>query len=803
MTAAASSLPFLRGGGRLGELIAAFDWSGTALGPIAAWPPHVQTATALMLRSVVPIVMLWGEPGVMIYNDAYSLFAGGRHPGLLGTNVREAWDEVADFNDNVMRVGLAGGTLSYRDQELTLNRNGQAEQVWMNLDYSALLDEAGEPAGVMAVVVETTAKVLAERRLAGERQRLAQLFEQAPGFMAMLSGPEHRYELVNPSYLRLVGSRSLLGRSVAEALPEAASQGYVALLNGVYESGQAFSARGARFDVQAAPDTAAATRHVDFVFQPIRDDSGTVSGVFVEGVDVTGRVAAERRREAMVQLADTFRDLEDPGDVAFVAARLLGEALVASRVGYGTIDPEAETLHVRSDWNAPGVESLAGVLHLRDYGSFIESLKNNEFIAIADVRDDPRTAAAAAALEGRSARSFVNVPVVEQGQLVAVLYVNHAERRDWSEDDLALIREVAERTRTAVERARGAQALRESELRLREANESLEAKVEARTRELLEVEAKFRQAQKMEAIGQLTGGIAHDFNNLLGTMSTSLQVLSKRLQSGQADGAERYIGMAQQSVRRAAALTQRLLAFSRQQTLDPRPTDVNRLIAGLEELIRRSVGPSVEVEVVGAGGLLADPDRRAAAGERRAPQLLCLNARDAMAPGGGRLTMETANCWLDGHAAAERDLPPGQYMLDLRHRHGRRHGTEEVKRVSLRSVLHHQAHGLRHGPRPVHGLRFRAPVGRPACGSTPRWASARRCASTCRATSAAPSARPPPASRGRRRTATAKPCCWSRTRNRSAPWSPRSSTAWATGSRPSATARRRSPCCSPTSASNC
>src|SRR5580765_1357023 len=346
MTAGEPALSFLRGGGRLGELIAAFDWSGTALGPIDGWPPHVRTATALMLRSVVPIVMLWGEPGVMIYNDAYSLFAGGRHPRLLGTNVREAWDEVADFNDNEMRVGLAGGTLSYSDQQLTLNRNGRAEPVWMNLDYSPLLDEAGEPAGVMAVVVETTAKVLAERRLSGERERLAQLFEQAPGFMAVLRGPEHRFELVNPSYLRLVGSRPLLGRSVAEALPEAASQGYVSLLDGVYESGQAFSARGARFDVQTAPDAAAAIRHVDFVFQPIRDETGTVSGVFIEGADVTGRVAAERRREAMVQLADSFRDLDDPGDVAFAAARLLGETLVVSRVGYGTIDPDAETLHV-------------------------------------------------------------------------------------------------------------------------------------------------------------------------------------------------------------------------------------------------------------------------------------------------------------------------------------------------------------------------------------------------------------------------------------------------------------------------
>jgi PAS domain S-box-containing protein len=125
----------------------------------------MKNATALMLRSRVPIVMLWGETGIMIYNDAYAVFAGQRHPGLLGSRVREGWDEVADFNDNVMKVGLAGGTLSYQDQELTLYRDGHAGQVWMNLDYSPLLDDAGRPVGVMALVVETTAKVQAERRL--------------------------------------------------------------------------------------------------------------------------------------------------------------------------------------------------------------------------------------------------------------------------------------------------------------------------------------------------------------------------------------------------------------------------------------------------------------------------------------------------------------------------------------------------------------------------------------------------------------------------------------------------------------
>jgi two-component sensor histidine kinase len=159
------SFPFLLGGGQLGSLIRSFDWATTSLGPLAQWPQSLKTITQMLLLSPVPIVLLWGEDGVMIYNDAYSVFAGARHPGLLGSKVREGWPEVADFNDNVMKVGLAGGTLAYRDQELTLYRHGHPEQVWMNLDYSPVLDESGEPAGVVAIVVETSQRVLAERHL--------------------------------------------------------------------------------------------------------------------------------------------------------------------------------------------------------------------------------------------------------------------------------------------------------------------------------------------------------------------------------------------------------------------------------------------------------------------------------------------------------------------------------------------------------------------------------------------------------------------------------------------------------------
>ena len=188
---------------------------------------------------------------------------------------------------------------------------------------------------------------------------------------------------------------------------------------------------------------------------------------------------------------------------------------------------------------------------------------------------------------------------------------------------------------------------------------TLEERVNQEVGARAEAEENLRQSQKMEAVGQLTGGIAHDFNNLLAAIGGSLEMIEARVAQGRTGVVDRYIAAGQNAVKRAAALTHRLLAFSRRQTLDPRPTNVNRLIAGMEEMIRRTVGPSIQIEVVGAGGLwstLVDPNQL-----DNALLNLCLNARDAM-PDGGRLTIETANKWLDERAAKERELSPGQYV---------------------------------------------------------------------------------------------------------------------------------------------
>jgi PAS domain S-box-containing protein len=198
-----------------------------------------------------------------------------------------------------------------------------------------------------------------------------------------------------------------------------------------------------------------------------------------------------------------------------------------------------------------------------------------------------------------------------------------------------------------------------SEQALADLNATLEEQVRARTAELLEAEATLRQSQKMEAVGQLTGGLAHDFNNLLTGITGSLELLATRLSQGKLTELDRYLTVAQGAAKRAASLTHRLLAFSRRQTLDPKPTDINQLVAGMDDLIRRTVGPEVTVEVARSPGLwavLADPNQL-----ENALLNLCINARDAM-PDGGRLIIETGNRILDDQEAKALELPAAEYV---------------------------------------------------------------------------------------------------------------------------------------------
>ncbi|RMP20103.1 Sensory box sensor histidine kinase/response regulator [Pseudomonas coronafaciens pv. atropurpurea] len=211
---------------------------------------------------------------------------------------------------------------------------------------------------------------------------------------------------------------------------------------------------------------------------------------------------------------------------------------------------------------------------------------------------------------------------------------------------------VDERRTVAAERDRATAALRSL-------NDTLEQRVAARTTELMQAEEKLRQSQKMEAVGQLTGGLAHDFNNLLAGISGALELMSTRIEQGRWSDVDKYIVTAQGAAKRAAALTHRLLAFSRRQTLDPQPTDVNRLMKGMTDLIQRTVGPSILVETIGTPRLW--PTLVDASQLENALLNLCINARDAM-PDGGRITIDASNRWVEDGATQVHDLPEGQYL---------------------------------------------------------------------------------------------------------------------------------------------
>jgi PAS domain S-box-containing protein len=598
---------FLRGEGNLARLIADYDWQSTALGDIESWPQSLKTIVSLIVNSQVPIVLLWGEDGHMIYNDAYAVFAGGRHPRLLGSAVREGWPEVADFNDHVLKVGLAGGTLAFQDQELTLYRNGRPEQVWMNLDYSPVCDESSKPAGVIAIVVETTERVRADQRNAAERQRLAQMFEQGPSFMALLQGRDHRIELANPSYLRLVGGRQVLGKTVAEALPDAVAQGYLEILDEVFCSGKAFSSAGMKYAVQPSPGGDAEDRFVDFIYQPLKDPDGQVTGIFVEGIEVTGAKRAEAR---LRQLNETLEQQIEERTARLVSREVLIKTVYNHSSEYHTVLVETETGQFRYEEGNPALLRLYNRSWDEVIGRTIEDLFDTE------------TAAELTA------------------HMKACLRLGQPYRYERRNGD-----SIVEAVATPVPAEDG--MARRLVISARDVTESRN------------LEQQLRQSQKMEAVGQLTGGLAHDFNNLLTGITGSLELMERRFEQRRLTEIDRYLNAAKGAAKRAAALTHRLLAFSRRQTLDPKPTNVNALTSGMEDLIRRTMGPGITVEVVAAIGLwrtLVDPHQL-----ENALLNLCINARDAM-PHGGRLTVETANRWLDARGGRERDLAPGQYV---------------------------------------------------------------------------------------------------------------------------------------------
>jgi PAS domain S-box-containing protein len=729
---------FLVGGGALGELIEAFDWSKTPIGPLADWGPGLRNTVGLILHSQVPIVTLWGEAGVMIYNDAYSVFAGGRHPALLGSNVREGWPEVADFNDNIMKTVLGRGeTLAYRDQQLTLHRSGPPEPVWMDLDYSPIIGRDGKPSAVIGIVVETSDKIRALRHIENERQRLGEMFEQAEGFRAILHGPDHRIVMANPAYFRLIGHRDVLGRTVAEALPDAVEQGFLALLDQVFASGVAFSAKGYKLGVQAEPGGPVNERYVDFVYQPLTGEDGKVSGVFIDGVDVTDRNTTEELLriaqegggvgafewfpdENRVEASEQYRRIWGlPPNVSVTAQMLVDLVLPEDRGLTGPARKEAanpleyqeyrirrpDTGEIR--WVARQGEVIRAhpAAPLRYVGvAFDVTERKRADEALREAADglrelnaslEQRVAERTASLKASEARlrSIFETSYQLQGLTTVdgiLLDANSTSleairatreqvvgRPFWETPWFTATPGMPEMVKAAVAAVAGGQTIRQEiainvpgglrnyDFSMRPIKDDA-GRVVAIVPEAVDVterrrsEEALRQAQKMEAVGQLTGGIAHDFNNMLAVVLGSLELLERRL-GAEDTRAKRYVDAATEGARRAATLTQRLLAFSRQQPLRPEVIDPNRLVAGMSELLGHSLGGAIRLETVerpGVWRIRADPNQL-----ENAIVNLAVNARDAM-PDGGRLTIETGNVDADAvYVASNPGMAQGQYVL--------------------------------------------------------------------------------------------------------------------------------------------
>ena len=474
-------------GGEMAEAIRQTDWSLTPLGPTQQWSAGLRIAITTALDSPLPIIVVWGPELTQIYNDAYRPFLALRHPLALGQDTRVCWPEVWDFNQPIFRQVMDTGKPVYlQDQEFVIEPSGVPETRYFTVTYAPTRNEDGTIGGVTVTPVETTQRVLMERenralleatRFADDQRR--QMFEQATNFIMVLKGPQHVFEIVNAAGRRMFAGRALLGKSVGQALPEMEQQGFIALLDRVYQSGETFAASN-RLVSLVAPDAPLngylIDRYVDFVYQPILDAQGQVCGIFVSGNDVTEHhhaqrelsdnlqrlQAADARQAFQLKLADQLRPLTTPEEVTAAACELLGKQLCVSRVVFSEINEANNTFFIRSDWTDGSQPSIAGVTRtLNDFGSeHLDSLRSGQVSANHDVTLDPRTAQHANAYAQLGIRADLAVPLVKSGELTVVFSLNHALPRRWTDVEIDLMKDVAERTWAAVESVRAQAELR-------------------------------------------------------------------------------------------------------------------------------------------------------------------------------------------------------------------------------------------------------------------------------------------------------------------------------------------------------
>lgn len=669
------------------------------------------------------------------------------------------WPQFWEREGNIHAVAAlesarAGKPARFRGEAATMKGTAKS---W-DVQVTPILGKDGTTARILSVSRDVTET----EQIDAAARRLVTLVEQSADFIgeAALDGSVSQ---INPAGMAMVGlfdPAAVKATRIAEYFTPAVRKAFESVAVPAIRSAGSWEGDLAFRHFQ----TGEAIPIFANIF-PLRDASGAITSYGAVARDQRERQRADRFRYALADIGDHLREVDDLIAMQVSVCARIGEALGADRVGFGAVAEDRETFTVRGDWTAPECPTLAGTYSIDDYGLYADDLRAGSTVVIDDIRKDLRTSGNPDPLAAVSVGSLVNHPVMEHGQIAAILYVNDRDPREWRGDEVAFVREAADRLRQASERRR-------AEIELRALNARLESEVEARTADrnrlwamsadlmliatlegtinavnpawervlgwsddaligtslfdlihpddlthtiegaadigagrsltrfenryrtssgdyrhiswtagpadglivavgrdttsekekaeaLAAAEEQLRQSQKMEAVGQLTGGLAHDFNNLLTGITGSLEMIAMRLKQGRMGDVEKYSAAAQGAAKRAAALTHRLLAFSRRQTLDPKPTSPRALVEGMLDLIRRTAGPAVETRFVSEADLwttLVDPNQL-----ENALLNLSINARDAM-PEGGTLVIEASNATLDARLARRYELDAGSYL---------------------------------------------------------------------------------------------------------------------------------------------
>ncbi|WP_320197968.1 PAS domain-containing protein [Agrobacterium sp. rho-13.3] len=618
------------GGGECGNLIRQRAWDISILGAIKTWSPELRATVGNIVNSPVAKVLLWGPDHIMLYNDSYREIAGERHPMALGTPVAIAFPEVWDWNRPILEAGLKGETIFHRDQPIVFRRPSGPQTMFLDLFYTPVYDVDGRVGGVMCTIVDNSARISAETKLAAREAELRRVTDAVPMLISYVDR-EHIYRFANAAYRDWFGvdPETMVGHHIRDMIGDAA-----------YNDRRGSIDRGLTGETFATetnmPRKDGSIRRLEVRYVPHVEPDGSVPGVYILGIDVQERAL----REAALEISNgRFRTAMDAVHGILWTNSADGQ-MVGEQPGWASLTGQSPDEYQGYGWsNAVHPEDSAD--SVKAWNAAVAS--KTMFVHEHRVRRYDGTW-----------RQFAirALPILNaSGEIMEWVGV-HADITHQRAAEAAL-REQAEIL------ARQVRHRERAEDQLRQLNETLEARVISEIDERRQAEAKLAQSQKMETVGKLTGGVAHDFNNLLQVVSGNLALLSKDIAGN--ERAQTRVANAMAGVSRGAKLASQLLAFGRRQALEPKVVNVSRCVQGMDDMLRRAIGEAVEVETVVTGGLwntFIDP-----AQIENALLNLAINARDAM-EGRGKLTIELSNAHLDdAYARTHDEVTAGQYVL--------------------------------------------------------------------------------------------------------------------------------------------